>query len=123
LNLSLPTRTTLTPAQRRVLTLLRDKQYPDNEIVCDGRECWLGPSRTSWRLVNALLGMTAVSDVSDEGGGCRRFTINETGTHILADESQIQAVATALLKGGAWTWKDGKLVPMGSPIDSTRAPK
>lgn len=118
--LSLPTRDTLTPAQRRVLTQLRDTEYPDNEIVCDGLECWIGQSRTNWRVVNALLGMMAVSDDSDDGGGARRFSINQTGECILADERNIQAVATAVLKGGAWTWKDCKLVILGAPDDRAK---
>lgn len=116
--MSLPSRDHLTPAERAVLRQLQDAEYPDNEIVCDGRECWIGDRRTTWRVVNSLLGMVAISDVSDEGKGARRFTINESGRHILADESNIQRLATAILKSGAWTWKDGKLVVFGEPVDS-----
>lgn len=113
----IPTRTTLTAAQRRVLTQMRDKEYPDNEIVCSGVECWIGTERTSWKLVRSLLCMVAVSDASDEGGGAHRYTINETGKHILNDESNIQAVAAAMLKGGAWTWDGDKLVLMDAKPD------
>lgn len=121
--LSLPSRDHLTLSEREILTILRDKEYPDNEIVCDGRECWIGLRRTTWRLVNSLLGMMAISDVSDEGRGARRFIINESGKNILADESNIQRLCTAVLKGGAWHWENGKLVvlePPGNSPASTR---
>lgn len=114
--LQLPARSTLTKAQRRVLTQLRDTEYPDSEIVCAGLECWIALERTSWVLVRDLLCMVAISDVSTDGGkGCRRYVINETGRAILADERNIQAVAAALRQGGAWTWEGHRLVPMPAP--------
>ena len=121
MKLSLPTRDTLTKAQRVVLAELRDTEYPDNEIVCDGRECWIGQRRTSWRVVNSLLCMMAVSDCSDTSRGARRFIINETGKNILADERNIPAVVALVQKGGAWTWKDGKLIELLSPYVGERS--
>lgn len=101
---------------RRTLEELRDatdqERYEDAEIVCDGLQCWLGMRRVAWMTVNKLQQFVAISDVSDENGGARRFTINETGREILKDESVIYELMKALRTGGAFTWKDGKLVPM-----------
>ena len=104
----------LTRAQRRVLTQMRDAEYPDNELICDGLECWIGRTRTSWRVVNALCWMMAISDCSDENG-CPRFAITETGVHILKDESNVEQVINAARKGGAWTWRFGVLTMMETP--------
>lgn len=112
----------LTDVQRHVLTKLRDAEdnvteaadpfgYPDYEIVCEGLDCYIGLERTSRRTVNALLNLMAISEVGG-GGNFARYQINETGRNILADESQIDVVLRSVCEGGAWTWKNGKLVKM-----------
>jgi hypothetical protein len=118
----------LSKAQRRVLKTLLDAEdanemiavmatcdkpeYDENdEIVCCGVECWIGMTRISHATVNTLLRLVSISDVSDNGGA-RRYRINETGRNILADESQISVLVESLHEGGAWTWREGKLVRM-----------
>jgi hypothetical protein len=111
----------LTEAQRRLLTRLRDArlgeaerdpyEYPEDEVVCSGIHCYLGTDHVSYRTVQSLLRLVALSD-HGEAGGLRRFHINETGEHLLADESQIDVLVRALAEGGSWTWKAGKLVPI-----------
>jgi hypothetical protein len=109
----------LSPSMRRTLEELRDnadqERYEDAEIVCDGLECWLGQRRIARMTVNKLQQLTSISDVSDQNGGTQRFTINETGRNILKDESQVPELFKALRAGGAWTWRDGKLVPLKTP--------
>jgi hypothetical protein len=119
----------LSKAQRRVLETLRDAEdanekidtiaacdkpeYDENdEIVCCGVECWIGMTRISHATVNTLLRLVSISDVSDANGGARRYRINETGRNILADESQISVLVQSLHEGGAWTWREGRLVRM-----------
>lgn len=120
----------LTKAQRRVLEWLREAEdsntaadtdasraiYDHDEIVCQGIECWIGLERTNWRVVLGLLRLIAISDRSDEGnsmgGDVRRFRLNETGRNYLKDETQIDAVLTALRDNRPITWRDGKVVPM-----------
>lgn len=105
----------LSPAMRLALEELKSaaarEDWENAEIACCGIECWLGNRRTSWSTVNALLRLVAISDNNDNGS-VRRYSINETGRAILADESQIEPLIAALRLGGAWEWKDGKLVRM-----------
>lgn len=116
----------LTTAQRRILTLLRDEEdkmlsapeeryeNPADEIVCSGRECWIGLERTSWPLVLRLLRILAVSDRSDHGFGdnVQRFRINATGRCFLKDESQIDNVISFLRRNEPFTIKNGEVVKM-----------
>lgn len=107
----------LTEAQRRVLETLRKAEDEDDqendEIVCEGILCYIGLTRVHRKTVNGLLEIMAISDRSDSGNrNYRRFRINETARHVLNDESQINEIYRMLKEGGAWTWKDGKLVKM-----------
>lgn len=122
------TRVKLTAAQRRVLTTLRDDEdrmlaNPDkpledlaDEIVCQGLECWMGLTRTNWRVVRGLLHILAISDRSDHGNGMgtdvQRFRINATGRIYLKDESQIDNVLNFMRQGKSFTHRDGKIVPL-----------
>jgi hypothetical protein len=103
----------ITASMRWVLERLASSEYPDNEIVCGGLDCWVGDQRTNWQTVNKLLQIIAISDVSDENGGARRYVINESGRHYLKDEALVYDVLKAVHEGsGAWTWRDNKLVPL-----------
>lgn len=74
----------LTKSQIRVLTWLRDnKNEADGAITCDGLECWYGFNKTNWQMVNSLLQLVLVSDVSDTNGGTKRYAINGSGERAL----------------------------------------
>jgi hypothetical protein len=76
-------------------------EYEDAEIVCSGRECWLGLDKVASRTVDRLLGCMAISDISDDRR-TQRYVINGTGRAIVEDPSVADAVVEALRRGGAF---------------------
>jgi len=120
----------LKPASRRALERLRDAEDSDDrdhdEIVCEGIICYIGLNQIHRKTVNSLLEIMAISDSSirEVGSNMRRYRINESGRNVLKDESQINMIYKMLRDGGAWTWRDGKLVVMDDPnkgVDSGKA--
>lgn len=106
----------MTPALRRMLQALADAEDREDwynaEVVADGLQVYLGDDRYSWRTINAGLRLVALSDDTDEDGGLRRYSINETGRALLANPEAEQQVQRALLEGGAWAVRDNQVVPL-----------
>ena len=70
-----------------------DEDYEDAELVCEGRECWLGHWRIRRAAVNELLLNCLISDRGEEKG-IERFAINEDGRKAAIDRSYVnQALA------------------------------
>jgi hypothetical protein len=85
------------------------EDYEAAEIVKDGGACWLGQQRISPRTVNSLLHLMALRE-SNDGGACRRYTINSVGSALLRRPELRDEIIGALLKGGSWTIQNDKLV-------------
>lgn len=67
--------------------------YEDAEIVCSGLECWVGDHRTNWKIVNGLLRLCLLRDVSDTKG-CLRFTLNEEGRAMADNPNYVPIITT-----------------------------
>ncbi len=77
----------VTPAENRTLCELIEIAAADGdaEIVCEGRECWVGSRRISKRTVNGLLRLMAISRSSYGGDDAMElYTINLTGRSLIA---------------------------------------
>lgn len=71
----------LTKRQKEVLSII---QYNDeNDIMCDGKEVWVGWEQSNWKLVLNLLRLCVISKDSYSSGSTERFHINETGKKAL----------------------------------------
>ena len=91
----------MTLALRRMADAEAAELFEDAEIVCSGRDCWIGDHPVASRTVDRLLTAFAISDVS-EGAKTRRYVINGTGRAILADPLVAEEVMKAALTGGAF---------------------
>src|SRR5437764_89330 len=86
----------LTKTQREVLEILANSRSHDtDDILCEGRECWVGPRRISMATVNAL-NRVCLLHREDSSQGCERFTINSFGRRALEDESVILTIHEAM---------------------------
>lgn len=83
----------------------------ENEIVCEGRECWIGSVRIHRSTLNKLLRLLAVRDVSDVKG-LERYTINSTGQQLLKHPALEHKIPRALADGGPFQIKNGEIVWM-----------
>ena len=72
----------------------REERYEDAEIVCDGRECWIGLEKTSRQIVYQLLRLCVIGDVSD--GGTERYTLNEEGRKVVNDPTYVPIICKTL---------------------------
>ncbi len=81
----------LSAAAQRVLARMLEaeqaEQFDDAELVCDGRQCWIGLEQTARAVVNELLREVLIRDTSDGGKGAERYTLNEDGRRAAADPS------------------------------------
>ncbi len=107
---------TLPVAQRKLLQALQDAETSndpdaDFEVVCEGLLCYQSHTRVSLATVNSLLRLCAITEEASDGS-FHRYTINETGRNLLRDETQIAPLLKAIHTGGAYTWKQGKIIPM-----------
>lgn len=69
----------------RMLKAEQVEQFDDAELVCDGRQCWVGLEQTSRAVVNELLREALIRDTSDVGKGAERYTLNEDGRRAAVD--------------------------------------
>jgi len=76
------TRADLTKRQLQILRKMRDE---DEELVYEGRCCYVGLERTSSATVTALLRACALRADQFNKGKVERYTINETGREILSE--------------------------------------
>lgn len=70
-------------------------------IVCEGRECYVGLTKIAKATLNELLHLCLVSDDSDQGKGVERYTLNEDGRAILADQNYVPRIVRALTGNGS----------------------
>lgn len=102
----------MTPAAMRTLReMAAQEDELEGEIVCEGREIWIGYTRIGAGTLNQLLRLLAVRDVS-EGNGLRRFAINDTGKALVANPFLESALAQAIALGKPFTIIDGKIQDM-----------
>ncbi len=100
----------MSPAAMRVLRLmLANKDNEDGELVREGREVWLGYERVGSMVINQLLQLCAIADVSDEGKGLERYVINSTGEALVVNPLLESALVQALHLGRSFTIIDGKI--------------
>lgn len=82
----------ISAAARRHLQRLKDAEdrddFDDAEIVCEGRECYIGTDAIAKRVVFELLRLCLLKDESEQGKGVERYTINEEGRAIAATRSR-----------------------------------
>jgi hypothetical protein len=88
----------------------RAENWDHAEIVCDGIDCWMGDERISRQTVNRLVRVVAVS--LDDGGGAEHYTLNGTGRALAEDPALVGDVEAAILRGGAFSVIDGKIVDL-----------
>jgi len=117
----------LTEAGLRALRLLAEAEdrgdHEAGEIACEGIQCWLGHARVHRRTVADLLRLAALSESTD-GGALQRFRINGTGLAILRRPELSHEVVEALARGGAFTIRDDRVVPLDpGPGPSGRSPR
>ncbi len=79
----------LSAAAQRVLARMLEaeqaEQFEDAELVCEGRQCWVGLEQTSRAVVNELLREVLIRDIGEGGKGAERYTLNEDGRLAAAD--------------------------------------
>lgn len=85
----------------------REERYEDAEIVCDGIECWLGERRVSYRTVNSLLRLMALS--YSGLGGASHYTLNGTGRELRKNPELVQGIKRAIFRGKPFQIVDGKV--------------
>ena len=90
----------LSKAAKQILIDMLDAETRDDledaEIVCEGRECWLGLRRVSKACVNELLRLCLLHDDSEQGKGVERYTLNSEGRAIVLDEKYTPLIVRAL---------------------------
>lgn len=113
----------LTPAAWRLLresvTALDRDDDAGAEIVCEGIEAWIGNRRTTRATVDQLLYFTLVSEAYGDGFG-QGYTVylpNDTGRAALRRPAVLAEILEAFEKGGSFTVRDDRVVPMESPFD------
>ncbi len=87
----------LTPAMERVLKIMRDDE---DDLVQEGRECWVGDHRTSSAVVKRLLQFCLIRpDGQNRGDGkFWRYTITSCGTRCLGDKNYTPMIVSELRK-------------------------
>lgn len=101
----------MTPTAR---SILKEMERADEEIVCDGLLCYLDLRQTSWVTVKQLLSYLAISDRSDTGGGCKRFSINSTGRSIIRRPKLAGEIEALMRRPEAFTIRDDRIVILGA---------
>lgn len=87
----------ISKAAQRVLKLMvaADKagDYLDAELVCSGRDAYVGLHSTSRAVVNELLRMVLVRDAGEHGiaNGLERYTVNSDGRKAAEDPTYINS--------------------------------
>jgi len=88
----------------RVLLRLQEAEDADNlddaEIVCEGRDCYIGLTSISKATVNQLLRLVLIRDDSDWGGGMERYSLNEEGRAMVKDPNYIPKIVPILAAQG-----------------------
>jgi hypothetical protein len=106
----------LTPGTYQALREMSDAatrgDYEGAEIVCGGKECWLGDRRVQRRTVIWLLRMMAISDRSEEGAALERYCINDTGRAILRRPALVGDINRALVAGGAFRIENDQIIAL-----------
>jgi hypothetical protein len=84
----------MTRRQRQILTLMRDNRDNDTgELVYDGgRTAYLNLERISPRTLWSLIRLAAISADQFNTVKFQRYTINENGLKLLADEVPAEAI-------------------------------
>lgn len=98
---------------RSLLAAERAEIWDQAEIVCDGLDCWMGDERISRRTVTRLIRVVALS--LDDGGGAEHYTLNGTGRALAENPALGGDVEAAILRGGAFSIIDGKIVDLEEP--------
>jgi hypothetical protein len=75
-------------------------ELADAEIVCEGRECWIGLTKIARRTLNELLRLCLVHDDSEQGKGVERYTLNSEGRAMVADPNYVPMIAKLLTGDG-----------------------
>lgn len=78
------------------------------EAVVSGLSAWVDAERFAVSTIYKLLAVTALTDVSDEGGLCR-YAINSTGRAILSRPQLADEIAVALCAGRNFTIRDNQI--------------
>jgi len=80
---------------QRQFEVLKQMQDEDEELVCEGRDCWVNLTRTSKKVVNALLFYLLISgwDTNLGVGRCQTLHINECGQAYLRGERDIYPIS------------------------------
>lgn len=90
----------LSNAARKALKRMKAAEDADDlysaEIVCEGRECYVGLDRIAKATVFELLRYVLIHDDSEQGKGVERYTLNEEGRAILADPNYQPKILAAL---------------------------
>jgi hypothetical protein len=95
---------------RTMVAAEKEGEYEDSEIVVEGRARWLGVDKVPGKVLDELVRLVAVSEVS-EPGSLLRYTVNGTGKAIVGDPSVADRVAKALLGGGAFDERGDAVTP------------
>ncbi len=69
----------------RMLEAEQAERLDDAELVCEGRQCWVGLERTSRAVVTELLREALIRDTGESGKGVERYTLNEDGRRAALD--------------------------------------
>lgn len=87
----------------------------DGEIVAEGTQVYIGPRRTNWGVLKALLRCGAVS-ASDVSSIMQRYVINESGRAIMRRPELAKELANAYLSHeGPFTIRNDRVVPLEAP--------
>ena len=81
-----------------------DKNRPNGELVQEGIQAWLGPTRVSPRTVLALEKLTLIKP--DKAHGVRRYLPTSTARHVLARPELVAELQAAIDAGKAFTLTD-----------------
>lgn len=80
----------------------------DGELVRDGRQSYLGDCRVPSTVVDKLLRLMAIRDVSDSKG-LERYVINSVGKAIINDPGIVGELVRFIAAGRPFTVREGKL--------------
>ena len=87
-------------AAMQVLTRMKQAEDADElddaEIVCEGRDCYVGLDSISKATVNELLRVVLIHDDSDQGGKVERYSLNEEGRATVKNPNYIPKIVPLL---------------------------
>lgn len=72
------------------------EDFDEAEIVCEGRECWLGLGKISRKTVYQLLQLCLISDSGEKGKGVERYVLNEEGRAMARDPLYVPKIVAIL---------------------------